>query len=1065
MKTCTKVLLLLLLSIHAVHSQTWVQKVAGGALGNPLAYNPLNRNILYGSPGNSRVYISRTRGYTWQQYGNAIPGGGVIKSIAVNPLDTLHLLVGVEMSGITSYDRIMKTTDGGLTWTQTWGGTFNYYGRPVEFKPEHPDTVYTMGNDTLWSSTNFGTSWDTVRRVTGLFNAWCDAEVRPDSANIIYIGDNASGIWKTTDYGVTWMKVYTTLGEIPSIAIDPFNPRVAYATKFSGGGGVVKTTDGGETWFSLTTPIGAGSTWWITCSQTDPGYVYFGTYGASPPGIYISRDSGSTWQNLNSGITNSNLLNYGLLCLDSLAVIALQSNGIYRLQYPAAVQLLAPNGGEFLQAGVDYLISWTASYVHYLRLQYSTNNGANWNLIADPISVAETSYSWTVPFSASSQCRVRISDVQFSSAIDISDTTFTIYYEPLTLTSPTRGEVWYSGSVHSISWVAYNIDSVDLHYSTDSGSTWNWITKQRASLSTYSWSVPNTPSTSCKIRVRSRIDTTLVDQGDSLFTIVSSTTFRALLHLFDNGSNHDSLEYGAQSGATDGIDTAYGEATLPPKPPEGSFDVRWRIVGTEGTKIDIRDTLSESDAENLFIAETQPGLAGYPFILSWDPDSLHAGMYILRDTLTHGSLVSVDMRKENSLTIVDSSITAFEIKQCRGNEIFYPGDGGWTLISLPVETGDRRTSSLFPYSASPAFAYVNGYIRKDTLEYGRGYWLKTDQTSLPGCPRTFDTIDVRQSWNIIGSLSSPVPVSSIVSIPESIIISSFYGYGGGYFAADTIRPGEGYWVKTNSPGKLVLSSGSWVQPTPPLAGLSMMNPLKTLNTLTVSDGGGNSQTLYFGVENSEINLNAYELPPPPPGQGFDARFLSQRMTETHAKIIKNELELPILIQSASEKIYLSWGVENEENFTYILVERSGGEIVAETRLTKDGSLTTHLSRQSTYSLKVQQGIGGAEHRREFRLDEIYPNPFNPTAHIRYSVPSDAHVHVKVFSVLGEEVTTLLEEVQKEGEYRLEWNGKRANGMAVSSGIYYIRMTARLLHKNRNVTPAEFFTVRKVAFIK
>src|SRR5271169_63754 len=78
-------------------AQIWVSKVGGGGLGNPLTYNPLNTDILYGSVANTQVYISRNRGYTWTTFGNTVPGTGAIKSIAVNPRDTSQILCGVKV--------------------------------------------------------------------------------------------------------------------------------------------------------------------------------------------------------------------------------------------------------------------------------------------------------------------------------------------------------------------------------------------------------------------------------------------------------------------------------------------------------------------------------------------------------------------------------------------------------------------------------------------------------------------------------------------------------------------------------------------------------------------------------------------------------------------------------------------------------------------------------------------------------------------------------------------------------------------------------------------------------
>ena len=97
------ILCAIMFSNQIIVAQTWVQKVSGGGLGNPLAYNPLNPNYVYGSPASSRVYVSRNRGYSWSTLGNQIQGGGIIKSIVINPLDTLQILAGIEMG--SSSDR------------------------------------------------------------------------------------------------------------------------------------------------------------------------------------------------------------------------------------------------------------------------------------------------------------------------------------------------------------------------------------------------------------------------------------------------------------------------------------------------------------------------------------------------------------------------------------------------------------------------------------------------------------------------------------------------------------------------------------------------------------------------------------------------------------------------------------------------------------------------------------------------------------------------------------------------------------------------------------------------
>jgi hypothetical protein len=76
-----------------------------------------------------------------------------------------------------------------------------------------------------------------------------------------------------------------------------------------------------------------------------------------------------------------------------------------------------------------------------------------------------------------------------------------------------------------------------------------------------------------------------------------------------------------------------------------------------------------------------------------------------------------------------------------------------------------------------------------------------------------DSIPVASGWNLIGSISSGVPVTGIGSDPGGIVTSNFFGYLSSYFIADTIKPGYGYWVKVNQAGRLVLTASGNIPPT------------------------------------------------------------------------------------------------------------------------------------------------------------------------------------------------------------------------------------------------------------
>jgi hypothetical protein len=70
----------------------------------------------------------------------------------------------------------------------------------------------------------------------------------------------------------------------------------------------------------------------------------------------------------------------------------------------------------------------------------------------------------------------------------------------------------------------------------------------------------------------------------------------------------------------------------------------------------------------------------------------------------------------------------------------------------------------------------------------------------------------------------------------------------------------------------------------------------------------------------------------------------------------------------------------------------------------------------------------------YSLDNNYPNPFNPTTTINYSLASSGKVNISVYNILGQEVATLINKYQHAGEHRVAWNGH-----GLSSGVYIYRL--------------------------
>ena len=132
---------------------------------------------------------------------------------------------------------------------------------------------------------------------------------------------------------------------------------------------------------------------------------------------------------------------------------------------------------------------------------------------------------------------------------------------------------------------------------------------------------------------------------------------------------------------------------------------------------------------------------------------------------------------------------------------------GWNLFSVPFLADDMSAQSIFPNSASEIFGFNNIYYIADTLVNGKGYWVKYDGVQpLQLCGNRISfPIQVTTGWNIIGPFDEPVPVQNIISVPPNNISSPIYGFEVVYIIADTLKPGKGYWVKTNTSGTIELN--------------------------------------------------------------------------------------------------------------------------------------------------------------------------------------------------------------------------------------------------------------------
>jgi photosystem II stability/assembly factor-like uncharacterized protein len=317
-----------------------------------LAVDPTNSDIVYLGGAEGGVWKTTDGGTTWTPLTDNQPSLAV-GSIAIDPQNpqTIYVGTGEENFAGNLYAGagILKSTDGGSTWTQLAGPFVGPFGSQSPYcgggyigslavDPGNSQVLLagvlfqcSVGSG-IYRSSDGGSTWTEVLGtpqtpyvVTGLV-------FDPTNGNNVYaaVGQSSSGtndgIWKSTDGGLTW-KISNGSGATAfpgssaariSLAIAPSSPTTLYAGAASTASGstsllgVYKTTDGGATRTQLASapqycsPDPATAQCYydnvVAVAPNDPNIVLLGgSESATKPyasTLYLSLDGGSTWQDI-----------------------------------------------------------------------------------------------------------------------------------------------------------------------------------------------------------------------------------------------------------------------------------------------------------------------------------------------------------------------------------------------------------------------------------------------------------------------------------------------------------------------------------------------------------------------------------------------------------------------------------------------------------------------------------------------------------------------------------------------------------------------------------------------
>jgi hypothetical protein len=167
------------------------------------------------------------------------------------------------------------------------------------------------------------------------------------------------------------------------------------------------------------------------------------------------------------------------------------------------------------------------------------------------------------------------------------------------------------------------------------------------------------------------------------------------------------------------------------------------------------------------------------------------------------------------------------------------------------------------------------------------------------------------------------------------------------------------------------------------------------------------------------------------------------------------LKAPSLNQFCYRLVYTSSGidggiengsgsaVQGRRYYQYVhplTVTADGATWPATYSLTEMPWMLDNLTIEDPPDMNTITGVGDNNSNivTSFELKQNYPNPFNPTTVITYAVPQNGHVSIDVFNVLGQKVSTLVNQEQIAGTHSISWNAAESG---LSSGMYMYRMQA------------------------
>jgi hypothetical protein len=500
----------------------------------------------------------------------------------------------------------------------------------------------------------------------------------------------------------------------------------------------------------------------------------------------------------------------------------------------------------------------------------------------------------------------------------------------------------------------------------------------------------------------------------------------------------------------------------------------------------IATDLNGINGSNLFI---QPG-GGQPFVfpmVALDDSTFEASVpeSLLTVRNFRAWVVSVDGMYYETTSQYNTPSMEFSVSELSMSNTFshYP-DGieseRWRMMSWPGVLDDNAlaTSSL---DRGHVFydwdIFTNKWTKPETIVPGKAYWFKHKYSNNPSFSNTKSAgtavplvdyeIELNEGWNIIGSpFSFPVEMQY-----NATDISGLYLFGkddedGWLPPQESMSPWAGYAIHAKTDGQSITLNPFPANNEHMEAGriaengwsinlhvdgeyfFDHSNVIGRLNDATDYEDGYDVPSLpnldHFIKLSMDLNNNSNF------NFSSDIRSIDEFNGVWNLRLNGKGHLNPVTV-SADVNSLLPDGlviqvvdIPNRKVYDHFLVDG----ITIDDKLTEGYDMKLVAGDQQYVEETVLKIL--SEIPEEFSLSQNYPNPFNPLTKIDFSLPKTGRVVITIYNLLGQEVTTLINQRLDYGYHTVTWQGTDRMGRPVGSGVYFSELKTAGNRKTRKM---------------